>query len=318
MKNKIIIIAGDPNSVNSEIIFKAWKKSSNKIKNKIVIIGSHSLLKDQAKKLKINIKLSVIEDIDKNPTSGIQILDQKLNYKNCFKVRKKFASRYILECLNLAHKLASLKKIKGFINCPIDKKLIKGNGTLGVTEFLAKKSNISKYSEVMLLYNKKLSVVPLTTHIKIKDISKKIKKSLIMKKTKTLNYFYQKFFKKKPKIALLGLNPHNSELNKNSEEVKEIIPAVKLLKKNLYISGPIPADSFFIKDYQKYDVVIGMYHDQVLIPFKSFFKFDAINLTLGLKYLRISPDHGTAKDIILKNKADITSLKSCIRFLNNI
>ena len=72
MKNKIIIIAGDPNSVNSEIIFKAWKKSSNKIKNKIVIIGSHSLLKDQAKKLKINIKLSVIEDIDKNPTTGIQ------------------------------------------------------------------------------------------------------------------------------------------------------------------------------------------------------------------------------------------------------
>ena len=116
-------------------------------------------------------------------------------------------------------------------------------------------------------------------------------------------------------MAVLGLNPHNAEFEKNSEEIKEIIPAIKKLKK-FKVSGPKPADSFFMKEYKKYDVVIGMYHDQVLIPFKNLFKFDAINITLGLKYLRLSPDHGTAKNLIGKNKADVTSLLCCINFVN--
>ena len=117
---------------------------------------------------------------------------------------------------------------------------------------------------------------------------------------------------------MLGLNPHNAEFNKNSEEVKKILPAIKNLKKNRnFISGPIPADTIFMNNYKKYDVIIGMFHDQVLAPFKTLFKFDAINLTLGLKYLRMSPDHGTAKNLIGKNKADSSSLVKCINFMNN-
>ena len=106
-------------------------------------------------------------------------------------------------------------------------------------------------------------------------------------------------------------------LEKIPEEMKFIIPAVKKLKKlNFNLSGPIPADTLFIKDFKKYDVVIGMFHDQVITPLKTLFKFEAINITLGLKYLRLSPDHGIAKNIIGKNKADPKSLINCVNFIN--
>ena len=116
---------------------------------------------------------------------------------------------------------------------------------------------------------------------------------------------------------MLGLNPHNAELEKNSKECKIIIPAIKKLqKKGLKIFGPLVSDTVFINDYKKYDVIVGMYHDQVLAPFKTIFKFDAINITLGLKYIRLSPDHGVAKNIIKKKIADHTSLSKCINFFD--
>ena len=109
------------------------------------------------------------------------------------------------------HQLASNKKnIKGIINCAIDKKLLKNKG---VTEFLAFKNGIKNNSEVMMIYNKRFSVVPLTTHIKIKKVSKNLTKKLIEAKIKTLNKFYFRIFKKRVKIGILGLNPHNSELS---------------------------------------------------------------------------------------------------------
>ena len=115
---------------------------------------------------------------------------------------------------------------------------------------------------------------------------------------------------------MLGLNPHLNELRNNSEEKKEIIPAIKELKrKKLNIYGPYSVDELFLNKPNKYDVIVGMYHDQVLGPFKALFGFNAINITLGLDFLRISPDHGTAKGIILKNKANSKSLQKAINFL---
>ena len=316
---KICIVSGDPNSINSEIIFKSWNKLNKKTKNKIILIGNYELLKKQRKKINIPINLNKIDKIERIKThdNSLKIIDYPLKFNDCFKVKKTQAAKYVLGSLNLAHQLCIKNEIKGFINCPIEKNLIKKKGIYGVTEFLGKKNPSNKFSEVMLLHNKKLSVVPLTTHIKIKDISKYIKKNLIIKKINTLNIFYKRLFKKEPRIVVLGLNPHNCELEKNSEEVKIIIPAIKELKKKYNIVGPMVADNFFKDSYKNFDVVVGMYHDQVLIPFKNFFKFDAINITLGLNYLRISPDHGTAKDIIGKNKANPKSLLKCIKFFDN-
>ena len=172
----------------------------------------------------------------------------------------------------------------------------------------------------MLIHNQKLSVVPLTTHIDIKDVTNKINFDLIKLKVTTLNKFYLKLFNKKPKIAILGLNPHNSENRINSIEKKIIMPAIiKLRKLNININGPFPADTVFNKkNIITYDVIVGMYHDQVLAPFKALYGYDAVNITLGLKYLRISPDHGTAQDIIGLNKANPKSLINSINFLNKV
>lgn len=319
MINKILIVGGDPNSINSEIIFKSWKKNSLQVRRKIILIANYKLIFDQFKKLKIKIKLKEINSVnEKNDINTLNIINIPLTYKNCFNVNVEASSRYVIRSLNLAHKLSSRKEFIGFINCPINKNLIKKKRIYGVTEYIAKKCKIHNSSEVMMLYNKMFSVVPITTHIKIKDVSKQISKQLIIKKIETLNDNYKKIFKKKPRLAILGLNPHNSELSKNSEEVKKIIPAVKFLKKRVNISGPMVADSFFNDSYKKYNVIIGMYHDQVLIPFKNLCKYDAINITLGLKYLRISPDHGTANNIIGKNKANPKSLLRCINFFANL
>ena len=204
-------------------------------------------------------------------------LKKKLNilnipFSNNFSSKKK----YVLNCLDLAHSLALSKKIKGFINAPIDKRIFE-NKYLGVTEYLAFKNKLKK-REIMLIYNKKLSVVPLTTHIPIKDVTKKITSDLIIKKILQLFLCFKKLFKKNPRIALLGLNPHNSENKKNSIENKIIKPSIKKLKKKgINISGPYSGDTGFMKkNRNRFDIIVGMYHDQVLGPFKALFQFDAI------------------------------------------
>ena len=313
--NSFGIILGEPNSINSEILAK-----SNAYKKKAIIIGSYNLLKSQLKILKINRKLKKIkktEDIKKSD-KYLHVLDIPLKFKKPFSVNSKNSSEYVKKCLVTGHKLCIQKKIKGIINCSINKRTFFKNKNLGITEFLALKNKVYK-SEVMIIYNKKLSVVPLTTHIKINDVSKNIKKNLLIRKIKTLNKCYLKYFRKKPRIAVLGLNPHNFELKNKSEEIKIIKPAIKALKKKFKISGPYPSDTIFFKDnLKKYDVIVGMYHDQVLAPFKALFGFDAVNLTLGLPYIRMSPDHGIAEDKKKLNISNPQSLNSCIALMSEL
>ncbi len=317
MKEKILIVAGDPNSINTEIILKVWKKLSISIRKNVYIIGNGELIKKQFLKLKTKLPVTILQQFEEHVISkNLKIINIPLNFKNPFNVPKKSASKYMFNCLNLAHSLAKNYSVKGLINCPINKKLI-GNSNIGITEYLAAKNKVTKDSEVMLIYNKNLSVVPITTHVRIRNISKLISIKIITRKIKTLNKGLSKILRKKPKIAILGLNPHNAEFLKSSEEHKVIIPSIrKLRKENIDVYGPFSADTMFIEEHKKFDVIVGMYHDQVLTPFKTLFNYDAINITLGLKYLRVSPDHGPAKNIILKNKANELSLLNCIKFLN--
>mgnify|MGYP006095861073 CR=1 FL=1 len=316
MTKLLAIVAGEPNSINSEIIVKTYKKI--KIKN-IFIIGNFLLLKQQISKIGLRIKISKINTFKElNLKNGLNVIDVPFKFKTPFESNNINIRDYVLNSLHIAHALASTKKIKGFINTPINKKIF-NNKYLGVTEYLAKISNL-RNKEVMMIYNKKLSVVPLTTHIELNKVTNKIKFNLIKKKILILNKSYFKIFKRKPKIAILGLNPHNSENRVNSVENKIINPVVdKLRKLNIDIKGPFPADTIFNNQKKlNYNVIVGMYHDQVLAPFKALYGYDAINITLGLNYLRISPDHGTAQDIIGLNKASPQSLISAINFLSNI
>ena len=317
MNNFVAIIAGEPNSINSEIISKAWK--IRKKKKNFFIIGNYSILKKQFIKLNIRIPLVKIDKLDDlKLQKKLFVLDVPLDLKSVFETNIPKSREYIFKSFEIAHKLATEKKIKGFINTSIDKKIFKKE-YLGVTEYLSEKNKINQ-KEVMMIFNKKISVVPLTTHIKVKDIYKKINLNLIKTKIITLNKSYLDLFKKKPRIAILGLNPHNSENEKNSVEKVIIKPSIiKLKKLKINIDGPFPADTAFSKkNIQYYDVIVGMYHDQVLAPFKALYGYDAINITLGLKYLRLSPDHGTAQDIVGLNKANPQSLISAIDFFNKI
>ena len=316
MNNKIVILSGDPNSINSEIIYKSWKKLNINQKNNIFLISNFELLKQQFAKLKYSVKLIKIKNInDKIITNGLKILDIPLDFDDPFKVSFNTSSIFIKKSLNLAHDLALTGDVKGIINCPINKKLLKKKN-YGITEYLAAKCKIKNSSEVMLIKSKNFSVLPITTHINLKDVSRKINLKKIIKKILTFNSWFKLNYKRYPRIGVLGLNPHNAELVKSSEESKIIVPSIKKLqKKGLKITGPLVSDTVFINEYRKYDVIVGMYHDQVLTPFKTIFKFDAINITLGIKYLRLSPDHGVAENIMRKKVADHTSLSRCINFL---
>ena len=182
---------------------------------------------------------------------------------------------------------------------------------------MAKKTNTKNYA--MLIYNKNLSVSPVTTHIPLKKVSTSITKRKIVSNTILIKKFYKNKFKKNVRIAITGLNPHCESNLKNNEEKKIIKPAIKTLKKKYSnIFGPYSTDSLFMNNNIKnFDVVVGMYHDQVLTPIKTMHNFNAINITLGLPFIRISPDHGPNSRMVGKNKSNPESLISAIKFLES-
>ena len=151
-------------------------------------------------------------------------------------------------------------------------------------------------------------------------VAKSISIKKILNNVIRIKKFYKNSLNKKPKFAILGLNPHCETIEKISEEEKIIVPAIKMLrKKKLVVDGPFPADTFFLKkNINKYDVVIGMYHDQVLTPIKTLFEFKAINITLGLPFIRVSPDHGPNVKMLGKNISDPSSIFYALDFLKKI
>ena len=322
MIKPLAIIAGEPNSISSEIIFKSWKLRKQYTHKPLFVIGSISLLNFQKKKLKYQIKIKKINDnfkISDLKGSELPVYDIKYYQKKPFEKISNKSNKYIFKCFEEALKFVKNKKIIGFVNCPISKESLFKNKHQGITEFLSKKYG-EKDGESMLIYNKKLSVSPVTTHIPLSQVNKKINQHKIVKKVKVINNFYKKVFRKKPNFAILGLNPHNFSSSKKCEEKEIIAKSIKsLIKLKIKVKGPVPADSsFMIFQKNKFDVIIGMYHDQVLTPFKALFNFDAINVTLGLPYIRTSPDHGVAENIIGKKIANPKSLIESIKFFNYI
>ena len=318
-KEPIIIVAGEPNSIFLEIFFKSIR--SNAYKSPLIIIVSKKLLQRQMKKLGFSFDINDVDKTSKNFTKlnnkKINLIDVNYNFKNCFEKISSKSNKYISETFSIALKIMQQNNFSKFINGPISKKYFLKGKTLGITEYLAKKTKANN-KVAMLIFNKNLSVSPLTTHIALKNVHKKINKQKIYTQVNLINNFYKKRFSKIPKIAITGLNPHCESNFKNSEEEKIIIPAIKKLRlKNTKISGPFPADTIFTKTLsKKYDVIIGMYHDQVLSPMKALFNFDAINITLGLPFVRISPDHGPNYSMLGKNLSDPKSLVQALKFLD--
>ena len=323
MKNSpLLVVLGEPNSVFTELLFKAFKKNVfQKSNNPILLIGSANLLKAQMRTLKYSFKINNIENIKSQNFSLnknlINIINVNYHFKKSFAEISDKSNLYINSCFKIALELLKKKSAVGLINGPISKTHFLQKKHLGITEYLSYKT---KTKPTMLIYNPNFSVCPITTHLPINQVSKKLNKRKIINDVININNFYKKILKKKPKFAVLGLNPHCESIENVSEEKKIIIPSINHLSKNkININGPFSADTFFSKqNIRHYDIVIGMYHDQVLVPMKTIFSFNAINLTLGLPFLRVSPDHGTNYLMIGKNKSDPKSLISSIDFFNNI
>ena len=314
----IIVVAGEPNSIFSEIFFKSLK--IKKFNSPIILIASYNLIKLQMKKLNINKKIRLIKLLDLKDISlnnnKINLIDVTFKQKKAFDKISNRSNNYIKNSFDIALKILNKKITNKFINGPISKKFFLKKKYLGITEYLASKTKTKNFA--MLIYNKNLSVCPLTTHLPIKKVHEKINQNTIKEKIKLIDIFFKKHLRKRAKIAITGLNPHCESIDIFDEDEKIIKPAIKNLNKsNFRVSGPFAADTIFLKNNRKkYNVIIGMYHDQVLTPIKTLFEYDAINITLGLPFLRISPDHGPNEKMMGKNKSNSLSLVSALTFLD--
>lgn len=315
--NPILIVAGEPNSIFLEIFFKVISK--NKFNNPIILITSEKLLNLQIKKLRFKKKIKLLDPLDlkkkKIDNKTINLINVDYNQKKAFEKISTKSNIFIENSFKLAFDIIKENKVYKFINGPISKKTFLNKNFLGITEYISNKFKIKKTA--MLIYNKDLSICPVTTHLPLKSVAKKINKKIITEKISLINSFYKKKFNIIPKIAILGLNPHCESIDRYNEDEKIIGPCVKSLSKSYNVSGPYSADTIFLKaNRKKFNVIVGMYHDQVLAPFKTLYEYDAINITLGLPFTRISPDHGPNEKMLGKNLSNPLSLLKAINFLD--
>lgn len=291
---KILILLIDNQSISENIIIKSLPKIK-KSKSRLLILGDKLNFSQLAKK---------IDQMNKNNKKIIFLNVPKNKIKNY---------TYTSLITNLAIKLLKSKKYKAVINMPINKKKYLSKNFSGYTEFFSSKMG-TLGREVMLLYNEKLSISPLTTHVPINKINKFINKEKLLNAIKIINNFYKKIIKKKNNLLITGYNPHCGKDFSNSKTDKIISETINKIKsKTPNVSGPYSADTIFVNIKENCSI-IGMYHDQVLPAFKAKYKFNAANITLGSKFLRLSPDHGPADELKNKKNININSFLYCINF----
>ena len=249
MKNKsIVIVNGDPESTFNEILIKTLKnKVLKNIDFSIIMVCSEKLFKYELKRLNTRVNFKRFKDNDSLSKNNIFIIDIPFNYKD---LSAKNKNLYIKKSFDVGLNLIKKNSSLALINGPISKSTFLRGKYNGMTEYLAYKTK--SLNEVMLIFNKELSVSPVTTHIPINKVTDKIKKKIIVNKIISINKFYKKFLGFEPNIAITGLNPHCETFAGKNIEKTEILPAIKILKKKkIKILGPFSADTIFLKKKEK-------------------------------------------------------------------
>ena len=310
----IAVTSGDPSGIGPEIVQKSWVSLKNNPSNEFFWIGDPLHFPDK------NIPWQPIlhpNEVSKNFSSALPVLVHK--FANPLKIgcHQPENANDIITVIKKAVSLVKEKKATALCTSPINKDVL-NSGTqfpfLGHTEFLAYLDNIEH--PIMMLASPKLKVVPATIHIPIKEVSNYLSIEGLTKTIKITNKAMKNTFGlAKPVVAVSGLNPHAGENGKLGFEEKEIIiPAIRNLQDSIDIMGPLSADTMFHSIARaKYDVAITMYHDQALIPFKTIGFEEGVNITLGISFIRTSPDHGTAFDLAGQNMANETSIINAIK-----
>ena len=301
---RIGITLGEYFGIGPEIFLKTYQSMGKQFPS-CKIYGSERLLEEKAHQLGIETFWKDSQKFILREAAFGQI--EKKDFKS--------RAEYVLRTLDAAIADANDKHISGIVTCPIDKSIIQHvipNFT-GHTEYLAQKSGVKK--TVMMLCNLDCNIALLSNHVSLRHVSQTLTSENVEHVIRTaLDSFTRHFDVSKPKAAVLGLNPHAGELDPESEEKNIFNPLLqKLQNEGVNIFGPFPADSFFPKaKSQGWDIVFSPYHDQGLVAAKYNGLEHVINVTLGMPYLRISPGHGTAYDIVDKNIADHRSFQRAL------
>ena len=314
LNNLSAVTIGDINGVGIHILIKEWKKK--KIKNFIIFSNVEIILSN----LKTSIKKKEINIID----SFEKEFNYKYNKLNIFNINTKNIHSNSLKSLEYAYYHTKINNLKGIITLPLDKNLINKFADKNFIDHTTYFSNLENKKDTnMIFFHNKKFFIPLTIHIELKSVYKIFKnKNLIINKIKSLNNSLIKDFNiSKPKLIIAGINPHAGENGLiSNDEKKYLNPIIKNLKNNnIDITGPISGDSIVNKNNLKnYDAFIFTFHDQALIPFKLLSQYKGVNYTSNLSFIRISPSHGTAKDIIKNKQFSSLSILNCFKIINTI
>ncbi|MDQ7916692.1 4-hydroxythreonine-4-phosphate dehydrogenase PdxA [Mesonia sp. MT50] len=316
-KIRVGISIGDLNGIGSEVILKTFEDPRMLDFCTPVVFANNKLLSFYKKHYKMNVNFQGVENAEK-------IIDGKFNVVNVWKdhlkinfgEEDKFLGGFTLQSLEAATQALKEEHIDVLVTAPINKNVIQSDkfNFPGHTDYLAK--HLGGGESLMFMISENLKVGLLTDHVPVKEVAKVITPALIEKKIKIISSSLEADFRvRKPKIAVLGINPHsgdNGVIGKEDEEVLK--PTLKRLRdRGNLVYGPYAADSFFgTKNYQNFDAVVAAYHDQGLIPFKTLSFGNGVNFTAGLEKIRTSPDHGTAYEIAGKGEADPTSFKEAV------
>jgi len=315
-KVRVGISIGDINGIGSEIILKTFEDKRMLEFCTPVIFASVKLISHCSSGFNIDVQIQGIDKIE-------EIIDKKINVLNVWKEQvavnfgkeEKIAGTYAIKSLEAAVAALKTDAIDVLVTAPINKSNIQSEtfNFPGHTDYLAKELN---GDSLMLMISGGLRVGLLTDHVAVKDVATTITRELIEKKIHTINKsLIQDFGIEKPKIAVLGINPHNGDKGVIGTEDDTLLkPTLDNLRNNgKMVFGPYAADSFFgSANYKNFDVVIASYHDQGLIPFKTLSFGTGVNFTAGLSHVRTSPDHGTAYDVAGKNQANHESFREAV------
>ena len=314
---KIVVTLGEPAGIGPDL--GVMLAEQGYLDKNIIVITDPDLILSSAKKLKKNIEVNILDNIESETYTSknkINVLPIKLIVKNIpGKMNPKNAS-FVIDSIKKAANLCINKKCSAMVTGPISKAVLNdaGYSISGHTEFLAK---MCKTKSVMMLMNRNMKIALHTTHVPLKSVSKYITKSSLKKTIQIiLKDLRDKFHIKNPSILVTGLNPHAGESGYLGNEEKNIIsPLIKKLKEeNVKIDGPCPADTAFLKkNIIRYDVILTMYHDQGLPVIKANDFKKTVNITLGLPITRISVDHGVALELVGTNKIDTSSFVEALK-----
>ena len=320
---KLGISIGDPNGIGPEIILKTLTEEDDSNGIIPIIYSDLDIIDFYLNHLSIKADVNVIDDPMKAKKGILNIFQlSNSNFKIDFGKPKKESGQVAFQSLSTASEHAVKNYIEGIVTAPIDKNTIQGDNFdfNGHTEYFTSITN--NIQSLMLMAHDKLKVGIVTNHLSIDQVSKAITVGTILNKISFMDQSLKRDFQiKNPKIGLLGLNPHSGDGGLiGQQEVKIIQPAIdQAIEKGFNVLGPFPADGFFASgNYKEYDGILGMYHDQGLIPFKILSKNQGVNFTAGLPIIRTSPDHGTAYEIAGKNKASFISFQNAILLAKQI